>query len=284
MPADTILTFPDYVIGNASDPGVELALPQYYRHYTGYLDYWFNLRRGEALPAVDANTVGEAILEVNCGRWVWQCPGCHNGELVQDEALIICFNCAGGGWKAPIWPDNRAEIEAELLRQPGHRLFAPVRQWEPGWTMDYLRERTAKAQLLVAQGVSLVRNLSIGTARIWEDSEVLTATNMNLYVSDIIDDLAGRGGEQELEDSLRILDGMAGSRFLGLPAGTTQQRPGTPRAGMMRWNTTNNAVDLHDGTGWRQLLDTNALNYRALSDRSLVGSGANQVAQGNHSH
>lgn len=284
MPADAILTFPDYVIGNAGDPGVELALPSYYRHYMGYLEHFFRLTRSEDLPAVDIDNLGEATLEVNCGRWVWQCPGCYNGELVQDESVIICFNCAGGGWLIPRWPENRAEIEAELLKQPGHRLFAPVRHWQPGWSLEYLKERTAKANLLLSQGVSLVRNLSIGTARIWENAEVLTATNMNLYISEIINDLAGRNGEQELEDSLRILDGTAGNRFIGLPSGTTAQRPGSPRAGMLRWNATTNSLDLHDGTAWQQVLDTNAINYRALADRNLVGSGASQVAQGNHTH
>ncbi len=286
MPSDAILTFPDYVIGNAGDPGVELVLPEYSRHYTGYLAYWYDLRRGEELPALpaDLNTIGEAVLEVNHGRWIWQCPGCHNGELVQDERLVICFNCATGGWKFPVWPENRDEIEAELLQQPGHRLFSPVRNWEPGWSMEYLRERTARAQLLVSQGVSLVRNLSIGTARIWEDAEILTATNMNLYVSDIMDDLAGRNGEQELEDSLRILNGTDGDRFVGLPGGTTNQRPSSPRAGILRWNTTTGVIDIHNGTAWQQVLDTKAITYRALSNNGLVGTGASQIAAGNHTH
>ena len=284
MPADAILTFPDYVIGNEGDPGVELVMPEYSRHYAGYLDYWYNQRRGEPLPAIDIDAIGEAVLEVNHGRWVWQCPGCYNGELVQDEQVVICFNCAVGGWKAPIWPENRAEIEAELLQQPGYRLLAPVRNWKPGWSMDYLRERTAKAHLLLSQGASLVRALSIGTTRIWEDAEVLTAANMNLYVSGIMDDLAGRNGEQELEDSLRVLNGDDGDRFLGVPGGTTNQRPSSPRAGTFRFNSTNGAIDLYNGTTWVQVLDTSAMTYRNLSAQGLVGSGASQIAQGNHGH
>ena len=288
MPSDEILTFDKYVIGVEDAPGVELELPQYYHHYNGYLEHWFNRRRGETLPVIDpssldVDSLNDATLEVNHGRWCWQCPACHNGELVEDESLVICYQCATGGWHAPRWPANRAEIEAELLRQPGYRLFSPVRNWEPGWSMEYLQERTAKANLLLASGISLVRSLSIGTPRVWVDGEVATATNFNLYISDILDDLASRNGEQELEDSLRILDGSMGNRFFGLPGGTNSQRP-TGRAGMMRFNTTQATIDLHDGTAWRQIHDAKALNYQALVDNGLVGTAAGTLSIGNHSH
>ena len=283
MPTDAILTFSDYVVGEAGQPGLELELPEYSRHYVGYLEHWYQRTRNQDLPVIDPTNLGEAVLEVNAGRWVWQCPGCHNGELVQNEALIICYQCATGSWLVPRWPDNREEIEAELLRQPGYRLSAPIRNWEPGWTMDYLRERTAKAWLLVHQGVKLVRALSIGATRVWVDGEVLPAAQMNLYISDLIDDLAGRNGEQELEDSLRILDG-TGSRFFGLPGGTTGQRPTNPRPGLVRFSKTNNRVEFHDGTNWQTFLDTSLLTYAWLNSRGLVGTGATQFAQGSHGH
>ena len=36
-------------------------------------------------------------------------------------------------------------------------------------------------------------------------------------------------------------------------AGTTAQRPGTPSAGMVRWNTTDTKMEVYDGTEWKAL-------------------------------
>lgn len=35
-----------------------------------------------------------------------------------------------------------------------------------------------------------------------------------------------------------------------IPIGTTAQRPAVPEAGMIRFNTDNNAVEIYDGTEW----------------------------------
>ena len=41
---------------------------------------------------------------------------------------------------------------------------------------------------------------------------------------------------------------------LGLPAGTTAQRPGVPVAGFTRWNNSNTAMEIYDGTNWVELI------------------------------
>ena len=38
-----------------------------------------------------------------------------------------------------------------------------------------------------------------------------------------------------------------------LPSGTTAQRPASPVAGMVRYNTTESANELYDGTSWRSI-------------------------------
>jgi hypothetical protein len=43
---------------------------------------------------------------------------------------------------------------------------------------------------------------------------------------------------------------VATTDFLQLPVGTTAERPGSPVAGMMRINTTTNALEFYSGTGW----------------------------------
>jgi hypothetical protein len=40
--------------------------------------------------------------------------------------------------------------------------------------------------------------------------------------------------------------------YLGLPSGTTAQRPGSPSAGYMRYNTSTNGVELYNGSAWVQ--------------------------------
>ena len=42
-----------------------------------------------------------------------------------------------------------------------------------------------------------------------------------------------------------------------LPSGTTAQRPASPSAGMIRYNTTTNDTEYYDGAAWRILSDTN---------------------------
>ena len=44
---------------------------------------------------------------------------------------------------------------------------------------------------------------------------------------------------------------------LALPAGTTAQRPGTPAAGMIRYNTTVSDTEYYDGAAWRSISDSN---------------------------
>ena len=38
--------------------------------------------------------------------------------------------------------------------------------------------------------------------------------------------------------------------YLGLPSGTTAQRPSSPATGYMRWNTTESYAEVYNGTDW----------------------------------
>ena len=40
--------------------------------------------------------------------------------------------------------------------------------------------------------------------------------------------------------------------YLQLPSGTTAQRPSSPSAGYMRWNTTESYVEVYNGTDWKE--------------------------------
>jgi hypothetical protein len=47
-----------------------------------------------------------------------------------------------------------------------------------------------------------------------------------------------------------------GSQYLSIPVGTTAQRPSSPEAGMIRWNTTIDAAEEYNGTSWVTLEET----------------------------
>ena len=116
--------------------------------------------------------------------------------------------------------------------------------------------------------------------------EVLSASVLNNSVVDRISYYAGQelGSDDasEIEAALRILDG-SGGRFLGVPGGTTGQRP-TGAAGRFRRNTTTGVLEYHDGSGWVSLLEGNAVTYQALNANGDVGNGAAQVPRGTHVH
>ena len=247
MPTDTILTWPDYRDEPRSNPAY--ILPRGVTDYDDYLRHYYQQVQGQPAPSVPTGTLPEAVPEVNCGRWIWKCPVCGTGLPLQGGSPVICPACGAGGWHEVGWPANLGDIEAELLKQPGRRLIAPVRMWKPGWTMEDLKDRTQAAALLVAQGTRMVRALSIGATRTWTLGEIPTATNFNNHISGPIDDLSGDNGEIQLRDSLRVLDGSGGGRYVGLPAGTTTQRPGTPADGTLRWNTTDGAIDVRENGG-----------------------------------
>ena len=282
MPTDTILTWPDYRDEPRSNPAY--ILPRGVTDYGDYLRHYYQQVQGRPAPSVPTGTLPEAVAEVNCGRWIWQCPACGTGLPLQGGSPVICPACGTGGWHEVAWPANLSDIEAELLKQPGRRLIAPVRMWKPGWTMEDLKDRTQAAALLVAQGARLVRALSIGATRTWTLGEVPTASNFNTYISDPIDDLSGDNGPIELRDSLRVLDGTGGDRYVRLPSGTTGQRPGSPADGTLRWNTTDGAIDIRESSAWRQVLDSAVVTRDNLNTNGDVGTGATQVSAGDHTH
>ena len=117
--------------------------------------------------------------------------------------------------------------------------------------------------------------------------EISSASVLNAGVNSPINYLIGRaiGSDDaiELEDSLEILSGSAGDRYVRLPQGTTGQRP-TGAAGLLRFNTNEGLLDFHDGTDWGQVLAASLVNFETLDTNGDVGSAADQLAEGNHQH
>ena len=127
--------------------------------------------------------------------------------------------------------------------------------------------------------------MPIGATRVWTIGEVLSASNLNIFVSDVADDNSGRNGVTEQEDSLAVLSGIMGNRFIGLPGGLTGQRPLNAGVPLIRWNETDSVIDLADALGvYSQVLSAEAVTYANLDINGDIGLGANMVADGQHTH
>lgn len=89
----------------------------------------------------------------------------------------------------------------------------------------------------------------IGATRVWVVGEILTAANMNTFLSTLIEDLAGRNGAVLFEDAIEVVGG-AGSYFRA-PSLTTVQRDAlTPQDGYQVYNNTDNQMQFRENGAW----------------------------------
>ena len=85
-------------------------------------------------------------------------------------------------------------------------------------------------------------------------------------------------GTSEIADNITI----AGTSHLGIPAGTTDQRPGSASAGNTRFNTTVGSLEFYDGTSWVStneptptITSISGTIFAGISGRSLTITGLN---------
>lgn len=67
--------------------------------------------------------------------------------------------------------------------------------------------------------------------------------------------------------------------YLGLPSGTTAQRPSSPATGYMRWNTTESHAEVYNGTDWAPI-GTAAAAVPLTVDYLVVAGGGSGSLQG----
>jgi len=63
--------------------------------------------------------------------------------------------------------------------------------------------------------------------------------------------------------------------YLGLPTGSTAQRPNTPEKGMVRWNTTESSLEGYDGTEWRLFSLSSEFIQATGGTESTITAGGN---------
>ena len=252
--------------------------------YQPWLEAMHALYQGEDAPSVPNSRANSVEAFVNAGRWLWNCVACNSAICAENNTTTpssstghpsICVQCGGQGWVDVIFPTNRTAIEAELLKQPGHRGHAPVRHWKPGWTLTYLQERTAKAQALRDAGVEFIRKLSIGSSRVWAVGEILTAANMNTYVSGVDDDEAGRNGPVEYEGAIVIDSLTTTERDTLVLTGTGGL--GASGNGLVIYNSTLSVFQRYENGAWVSYTDLAAMTIgsAAQGDVLYIASGGN---------
>ena len=247
---DTIIAYDDLIWGREIDfPAGGKA------SYQSFLEQSYRVFRDADLPPLSfmADDLPTAIVEINAGRWIWRCLACNTGVVpARDNPYVICSVCGYGDWHRILWPENATAIEEELLRQPGYRSHgSPLRMWRPGWSMDYLRERTAKALAIIAKGESAPRALSIGLTRVWAVHEILTAGNMNTFLTDPINDLSGDNGIVEPRNAMGFNDAGVNDRYVLYTPGSA---PITPSNGMQFYNSVTNYMQAHMDGDWHNWL------------------------------
>lgn len=128
--------------------------------------------------------------------------------------------------------------------------------------------------LTVTRGAESTTPLTIGSAThsILMSATKKTFDDINTAISNV--DLTTLTGVEELTfDS-------TGDEEFGLPAGTTAQRPSSPSAGYIRYNTTESEIEFFDGSLWMKLTKENytvAVEYLVIAG----GGGSRGTNTGN---
>lgn len=108
---------------------------------TQSLRWWLEQFAAKNRILVDGNLPGEPVAaRVECGRWLAECPLCHEYiDVDPAEPVWTCVTCGGmqlrARWSRVIFPQDRTEIESILLE----RKLIRTRNWRPGESADDLR-------------------------------------------------------------------------------------------------------------------------------------------------
>ena len=180
------------------------AIPFSRRQYRDWLRMTSISTSGIDLNPPDYAPSTGVMAYVNSGRWLWKCPYCGTPTPVEMGEPSICPWCRQSGWVRVLLPENRFQIENVLMQMPGYRDRAGLRAWEPDWTMDVLEDRLEMATAKQAGSKEEILSLSIAPTRDWVPNEILGATGLRNHVNRPLNDIAGRHGVIELEDTFQL--------------------------------------------------------------------------------
>ena len=243
--------------------------------YSAWLTKMHQIYQGEDPPEVPASISTSVDAFVNAGRWLWLCVACNNATVCEVGQPSICVECATQGWVNVAFPSNREEVETELLKQPGHRAHAPIRQWRPGWEISVLEDRTTRAQAAVDAGVLFPTSLSIGATRIWSVGEILTAANKNTYERNVLDDLSGDNGPIEYRGPI-VIDSLTTTERNAITL-TGTGGLGASGNGLVIYNSTKAVFERYENGAWVSYNDLAAMTIASAAQGDVFIRGVTGI-------
>ena len=167
----------------------------------------------------------------------------------------------------------------------GTQLFQAGSGNEDGWFFDYqagvLNFNGANIPSQIAAGVTGKAIYIVGARYVGPFGVGGGSTIGNLTVTDTTVSTTNAGSDIVLETTGSGTVQIDTSTALGIAVGNTAQRPGSPTAGDMRFNTTTGFVEIYDGSQWENVggSEFGSITSQTLSgDNSTVAFTLNQAA------
>jgi len=158
----------------------------------------------------------------------------------------------------------------------GTQLFQSGSGNEDGWFFDYqagvLNFNGANIPSQIAAGVTGKAIYIVGARYVGPFGVGGGSTIGNLTVTDTTVSTTNAGSDIVLETTGNGTVNIDTTTALQIAVGNTAQRPGTPSTGDLRFNTTETAVEVYNGTGWEIVgQDTTTITSQTFSgDNSTV--------------
>ena len=180
------------------------------------------------------------------------------GNIAPTERLDVTGNVKFSG---ALMPNNTAGTSGQVLTSAGAGAA-------PTWTT--IASNTGSTSVILNAG-SFERAALTGDVTAAQNSNALTIANDAVTSSKILDGAVGTADiaaaavtKAKLESNISIpgLEGMT------LPGGTTAQRPASPTAGMIRYNSTLGKTEVYQGGTW---VTIDAASFTASNGLTLSG-------------
>lgn len=206
-------------------------------------------------------------LGIYIGRFVIQ-----RGAVVAS-LVISAFNdeLGGGGGTQNLWETVASDAGSTVADSPTDTLTIAggtgISTAIAGDTLTITASGSASDELVKVSANDTTAGFLNGKLIATTDETSLTENN--------------DGGNETLSVGIADDPILPGDGSATMPAGTTGERPGSPVAGMMRFNETTSFMEFYDGTTWVNLagnssgpgtIQGNIVGYHYLLDKDIYGS------------
>ena len=197
-------------------------------------------------PTEDDDLLYETLPYINHARWMITCDYCGQHVWASKQILLyVCPHCTVSIWYKVVFSDNADEIEQLLNQRPRIASLAPLLNWDASQTIAQLQEEN---ELIAAKPDNqLARSLSVGATHNWISGELLTAAQMNTFLTEILKDLIGRNGVVEIEHLFKLFGITAETLPADLPEGALYYRTDTQSLEMGKGGTESASVLFNKG-------------------------------------